>query len=464
VDAGYAVRVLVRGSARRLSGRSWSDDVEIAVGDVLQPDTLPAALEEVDVAFYLIHSMRAGEDFHERDRRAADNFARAAAEAGVGRIIYLGGLGDPAGELSRHLRSRQEVGATLRAHDTPVTEFRAAVVVGSGSVSFEMMRHLTERLPVLISPQWVYTRIQPIGIEDLLRYLVRAPKVPESAGQIVEIGGADVTTYADMMRGYAEERGLTRRLVPVPVLTPRLSSYWVHLVTPIPSNIAQPLIKGLRNEVIVRDDAAQRLFPDVDPLPYRSALRRALRNLRQGRVETIWSDAQASSREELPDEFVIQEQGMFIEKRERTVQAPAGNTFRAFASLGGSTGWPPYDWLWEIRGFLDRLVGGVGLRRGRRHPETLRSGDALDFWRVEKIDPPHHLLLRAEMKLPGEAWLRYRAEPAGEHTTRLEQTAFFAPRGLLGLIYWYVLIPFHTLIFPALLDDVAQRAQRQNRA
>ena len=391
--------------------------------------TLTAAMAGVDLAYYLVHSMRAGADFEARDLQAATAFAEAAAAAGVGRIIYLGGLGDPQADLSRHLRSRQEVGAALRAAQVPVTEFRAAVVVGSGSVSFEMLRHLTERLPLLISPRWVYTRIQPIGISDLLTYLVRAAQVPASAGQIVEIGGADVVTYAQMMAGYAAERGLRRRLVPVPVLTPRLSSYWVHLVTPIPATIARPLIKGLRNEVVVRDDSARQLFPDIEPLTYRAALRRALARVDDGHVETIWSDAQASTREALPPEFVIQEQGMFIEKRERIVAATPDAAFCSFTALGGSTGWPPYDWLWRIRGALDRLVGGVGLRRGRRDPQDLRSGDALDFWRVEGIEPGRYLLLRAEMKLPGQAWLRYEAHPAADGQTRLTQTAFFAPRG-----------------------------------
>jgi uncharacterized protein YbjT (DUF2867 family) len=452
------VRVLVRGGVARLKGRSWADQVEVITGDVLDPAALLHALAGVDVAYYMIHSMSGSADFRERDITAARNFAQVAAACRVQRIIYLGGLGDPAADLSEHLRSRQETGDALRSAGVPVTEFRAAIIVGSGSLSFEMVRHLTERVPVMICPQWVYTRVQPIAIRTVLDYLTAALDTPESAGQVIDIGGADVLTYGEMMMRYARLRGLHRWLVPVPLLTPRLSSYWVHLVTPIPANIARPLIDGLRNEVVASDDSAFRLLPQVLPLDFDTAVNLALQRIQNGEVETVWSDALVSSVGDLPPELVVQEQGMLIERRERTVNAPPADVYRAFCSLGGDSGWPPYTWLWVLRGILDRLVGGVGMRRGRRHPTELRAGEALDFWRVEKVEPDHLLILRAEMKVPGKAWLRFRAKPRADGRTDLVQTAFFAPKGLFGLLYWYSIYPLHKLIFPGMIDEIARRA------
>ena len=457
---GVQVRVLIRGSRSRLNGRSWADKVDIVVGDVLQADTLYPALQGIDVAYYLIHGMADSTEFSQRDIQAAENFVQATARAGVDRIIYLGGLGDPGEELSEHLRSRQETGQALRSTHVPVTEFRAAVVVGSGSLSFELIRHLTERIPILICPRWVFTKVQPIAIEDILSYLTIALVTPESAGEIIEIGGPDVLTYGEMMTRYAQARDLRRYLLPVPVLTPTLSSYWVHLVTPMPARVARPLIKGLRNEVVVRDDKAGKLFPQINPISYDEALSTALSRIRDGRVETIWSDAQQSSRDDLPPVLLTQEQGMFIERRAKTVSAAPDLVFRAFTGLGGQRGWPPYHWLWAIRGLLGRLVGGVGLRRGRRHPDKLRVGDALDFWRVEAVQPNELLILRAEMKLPGQAWLRFRAKKRADGRTDLVQTAFFASRGLLGLLYWYALLPLHSLIFPRMVDYIAQQAEQ----
>lgn len=460
IAEGYRVRVLVRSNRNRLDDRDWSDKVEIVVGDVLKPQTLPDAMQDVDVAYYLIHSMSNNRNFHERDRTAARNFGSAAREADVESIIYLGGLGEDSGQLSEHLRSRQETGHVLRESGVPVTEFRAAIVVGSGSVSFEIVRHLTERLPLMICPKWVYTRVQPIAIFDLLDYLTAALETPKSAGEIIEIGGADVMTYGDMMLGYAKERGLARKLFPVPLLTPYLSSRWVHLVTPIPANIAQPLIKGLRNEVVVTDDKAQRLFPQIQPADYSTAVKRALRRIREGDVETVWSDAVSSSLgDRTPDTFV-EEQGMFIERRERKVNADADNVYHAFVTLGGDQGWPPNTWLWQLRGIMDRMVGGIGLRRGRRHPSRLRTGDALDFWRVEDVVEGSCLLLRAEMKVPGRAWLRFTAEPYDDGTTQLTQTAFFTPKGLFGLLYWYAVYPLHGIVFPSMINSIAQRAEQ----
>lgn len=458
LDAGYRVRAMVRRDPERLKNQPWSADIDIVVADALEPDTLPAAFATVDAAYYLIHSMRAGSAFEERDLRAARNFAQAAATAGLKRLIYLGGLGDEERQLSHHLESRHATGDALRAYGTPVTEFRAAVVVGSGSISFEMVRHLSERLPIMIHPRWADTRIQPISIRDLLAYLVQALTVPESAGQIIEIGGANVTTYGDMMRRYAEIRGLKRWIIRVPLLTPRLSSYWVHWTTPIPAAFARPLIEGAINETVVHGDLAARLFAGIRPISYDDAVRAALDRIEEGHIETIWNDAVASSLGDTPPYTFTQEQGLFIERRERVVRAAPADVYAVFTGLGGARGWPPYQWLWVIRGLLDRAVGGVGLRRGRRHPDALWVGDAVDFWRVEAIEAQRLLRLRAEMKLPGKAWLQFEAQPEAD-ATRLIQTAFFAPKGLLGYLYWYAIYPLHGPIFSRLIEHVVTTAE-----
>ncbi|MGE0592299.1 MAG: SDR family oxidoreductase [Vicinamibacterales bacterium] len=454
---GYAVRCMVR-DASRLDGRAWASQVEVVQGDVLDARTLPPVLDGVDVAYYLVHSLGAGHGFERRDLDAARAFGLAARTAGVRRIIYLGGLGDPATDLSAHLRSRQQTGDALREAGVPVTEFRAAVIVGAGSVSFEMIRYLTERVPVMVCPSWVYTRIQPVAIDDVVEYLAAAPGVPASAGVIVEIGGTDVMTYGEMMTRYARLRGLRRLLVPVPLLTPRLSSYWVHLVTPIPTAIARPLIEGLRNEVVVRDPRAQVLFPAIAPIGYDRAVSAALGHLDAGLVETAWTDALASSLGDVPPVVLATHDGMVLEHRQRIVAASATDVYRAFSQLGGDNGWLYMTWAWRVRGLLDRLVGGVGMRRGRRHPRHVRVGDALDFWRVEAVTPGALLRLRAEMKVPGRAWLQFKAQPQEDGRTLLSQTAFFAPRGLWGLVYWYALYPIHQVIFSGMVRRVADRA------
>ena len=461
LETGVRVRVMVRGSRERLNGRSWQNQVEIAIGDVLDPASLAGALAGIDVAYYLIHSMSGNKEFSERDITAAQNFARAAAEAGVQRIIYLGGLGDPDSKLSEHLRSRQETGDALRQFGVPVTEFQAGMVVGSGSLSFEMLRNLTERLPAMIAPRWVYTRTQPIAVRDVLNYLIKALDVHESAGQTIEIGGADVLTNAEMMMTYARIRGLRRLIIPVPVLTPHLSSYWVHWTTPVPASVARPLIAGLRNELIVRDGRAREIFPDIEPIDYETAVHLALSRIREGDIETLWSDALASSQGDIKPVHLTQEQGMLIERRQTAVAASPHAVFLAFTSLGGNTGWPPFNWLWQIRGTLDRLVGGVGMRRGRRHPLELRRGEALDFWRVEAVEPDQLLRLRAEMRLPGQGWLQFEANDRADGQTDLIQTAYFAPKGLSGLLYWYSIYPLHGLIFSRMIEFVAHRAGQQ---
>lgn len=458
LDRGHTVRCMVRDPAR-LRGRSWAERVDIVSGDVLEAVTLGPALDGIEVAYYLVHSLGAGRDFHDRDLRAARAFGEAAAAAGVARIVYLGGLGDAAGALSEHLRSRHDTGAALSAAGVPVTEFRAAVIVGSGSVSFEMIRYLTERVPVMVCPSWVYTRIQPIAIRDVLAYLAAAVETPASTGRIVEIGGSDVLTYGEMMTGYAEVRGLSRWLLPVPFLTPRLSSYWVHLVTPVPSAIARPLIEGLRNEVVVRDPAARTMFPAIAPIGYLDAVRRALDRFDAENVETAWSDALTSSLPTSTPVVLTTLDGMMMERRQMTIDAPPERAFAVFSSLGGATGWLCLNWAWQLRGAFDRLIGGVGMRRGRRHPHHLRIGDAVDFWRVEAVEPGRLVRLRAEMKVPGRAWLEFQARAQEDGRTLVTQTAFFAPRGLLGLLYWYGIYPVHGLIFGGMIRAIARQAE-----
>jgi uncharacterized protein YbjT (DUF2867 family) len=456
---GCRVRCLVRDAAR-LQGRAWLSQVEVVQGDMLEPASLAAAMRGVQVVYYLVHSLGGGADFSERDLTAAGNCARAAAAVGVQRIIYLGGLGVDDERLSPHLRSRQETGVALRSAGVPVTEFRAAVIVGSGSLSFEMIRYLTERLPVMICPRWVFTRVQPIAIRNVLDYLVAALSCPASAGRIIEIGGQDVVTYAEMMTGYAKARGLHRHLLAVPVLTPRLSSYWVHLVTPIPANIAQPLIKGLGNEVVVHDDSARGLFPAIQPMDYQTAVRLALQKVEAHGVETAWTDALTSSQGDKTPVLLTSREGMVIEQRQRTVAANPDAVYRSFSQLGGARGWLYMDWAWQLRGMVDRLCGGVGMRRGRRDPEALRVGDSLDFWRVEAVEPGRLIRLRAEMRVPGLAWLEFKALPGATGETQLVQTAFFEPKGLFGLAYWYALYPIHGLIFSGLIRRIGEIAER----
>jgi uncharacterized protein YbjT (DUF2867 family) len=346
LESGFQVRVLVR-DVERIKGRSWQDKVEVFAGDVLQSDTLNPAMEGVNAAYYMIHSMMDSSDFHQRDLVAAKNFGQAAKDAKVQRIIYLGGLGESDSDLSKHLRSRQQTGNVLRESGIPVTEFRAAIIVGSGSVSFEMIRYLTERLPVMICPQWVYTKVQPISIGNVLDYLVSALDTPGSAGRIIEIGGKDVLTYGDMMQQYAQVRGLKRWLLPVPVLTPRLSSHWVHWITPIPKEIAQPLIEGLRNEVIMRDDTSSQIFPQIEPMDYRSAVKLALGRLEADRIESRWSDSLASSQGDTPSVVLASKEGMIIERRQKLVDARPVDVYESFTSLGGEQGWMYMDWAWQ---------------------------------------------------------------------------------------------------------------------
>jgi uncharacterized protein YbjT (DUF2867 family) len=455
IAAGHRVVALARDPSR-LSGRSWHG-VEVRQGDVLDAPSLVPALQDMEVVYYLVHSMAQGAaGFEERDRVAAGNFGAAARTAGVKRIIYLGGLGGDREQLSSHLASRQHVGDLLRESGVPVTEFRAAVVVGAGSVSFEMIRYLTERLPVMITPRWVATRCQPIAIDNVLDYLEQCLSEPRSIGATLEIGGPDILTYGAMMHGYATIRGLKRFLIPVPVLTPRLSSYWVDLVTPIPAAYSHPLIEGMRSEVIVRDQTARELF-HVRLISFDEAVRLALDHTRSGEIETCWAGAQARLR---PGLTLKDTEGMIVEERRLASAADAAALYAAFAGIGGRRGWLYADSLWQIRGLADRLVGGVGMRRGRRTADDLRPGDALDFWRVEAVERGRLTRLRAEMKVPGRAWLQFEAQPREGGGSLLVQTAFFEPHGLAGLIYWWALYPVHQVIFSGLARAVVRRAER----
>jgi uncharacterized protein YbjT (DUF2867 family) len=445
----------------RLRGRWWAEQVEVAEGDALKPETLLGALQGVDAAYYFVHSLYAGPGYHEMDLRAARDFSHAAQRAGVGRILYLGGLGNPADQLSPHLRSRQETGAALRDGGVPVTEFRSAIVIGTGSGSFEMIRYLTERLPVMTSPRWARSLIQPIAIDDVLAYLTAALETPESAGKVIEIGGTDVMTYGDTLLAYAQIRGLRRLLLILPVLTPALSSHWVGWVTPVSARIARPLIEGLRHDIVVRDDTARRLFPDIHPMDYRRSVRLALADLHPARVGTAWLDAQAALRGDPEPTVSVLQEGMYIWRVTRPVDASPEAVYATFAGLGGKRGWLYANWAWRLRGTVDRLLGGVGLRRGRRHPDEVAVGDTVDLTRVEAVEPGRLLRLHVEAKMPGRFWLQFEAHPLEEGRTRLVETIFFDARGLLGFLYWHAFHWLHTRVFSGQADEIAHRAERR---
>ena len=452
---GHRLRCVARNPSR-LEGRPWPG-VEIVQGDLEDPAAPAQILHNIDVAYYLVHSMAAGQAFRERDRAMALAFGAAAAQAGVRRIIYLGGLGDPEKVRSKHLVSRQEVGRSLAAAGVPVVEFRAAVIVGSGSASFEMIRHLTERLPVMIAPMWMNTRCQPIGIRSVMEYLVEALDHPTAEG-IYEIGGEDILSYREMMLHYARIRGLRRFILAFPVPKPELSSRWVDLFTPIPYRIAQPLVESLQTEVVVRSQRARVTF-SVQPTGYNYAVQLALTRLAEDSVETTWASSLSSLTQDQPEADVLgSHEGLLLDRHQRRVRAEPGKVFEAICSLGGEEGWPVGNTLWQLRGLMDRMVGGVGMRRGRRHPRELWVGDPLDFWRVEALEVPHLLRLRAEMKLPGRAWLQFevRPDPGG---SRVEQTAFFEPWGILGYLYWFSVLPFHRFLFPGLIDALKKKSE-----
>ncbi len=455
LEAGYRVRCLARARGK-LAAHVWAADprVEIVEGDVGEPEALQIALAGCTAAYYLVHSMVAtGAAYAAQDRALAEAFAGAAGRAGLERLVYLGGLGELGDGLSEHLESRREVERRLQSGPIPVTVLRAAMIIGSGSASFEILRYLVERLPVMITPKWVATECQPIAVRNVLRYLVACLDVPETRGRTLDIGGPDVLSYRAIMDVMAEERGLPRRIViPVPVLTPRLSSLWIHLVTPLSRRIARPLAEGLRNRVVCRNDDAQRLMPG-SLLTVREAIRAALQRLKAGDVETAWSTAGP-----IPGDPDWAGGTVFTDSRSVAIAASPARVFAAVRRIGGGHGWYAADRLWRLRGLLDRLVGGPGLRRGRRDPDSVGYGEALDFWRVTGLVPDRRLALRAEMKLPGEALLEFTVEPEGANA-RLVQTARFLPRGLLGLAYWYAVLPFHGIVFAGMLQGIRREAE-----
>ena len=470
LDRGYTIRCFAR-DERRLRAQPWGDQVEVAVGDALKADTIPPAMEGVDTAYYLIHSLGSDDDFAERDRQAAANFRRAAEQKGVDRIIYLGGMRPKGDRASKHLRSRIETGDVLRDGPIPVTEFRAAQIVGSGSLSFELVRYLTERVPVMICPKWVHTPTQPIAIRNVLEYLLEALEVPESRDEIIEIGGADVLTYREMFETYAKVRDLDRTIINVPFLTPRLSSHWVGLVTPIPNHIARPLIEGLDNEVVVEDPAkARRLFPDIDPIPFEAAVRLAMRRVESHEIPTVWNSAVSSAAESTVtgQEDMVSSldttEGLYRETRKVNVHVSPSEAFSVVKQLGGDTGWLYADVLWRLRGWIDQILGGVGFRKGRRSATDLRVGDAVDFWRVESIEDSgeHSMLrLRAEMRLPGRAWMQFDVSTANDdpEAATITQTVFFEPKGLWGTLYWNLIALPHRILFAGMLDALRRRIE-----
>jgi uncharacterized protein YbjT (DUF2867 family) len=453
LEDGHNVSCLVR-NPRRLENKPWGKNVTVYKGDVLDVSTLTEPFRESDIIYYLIHSMGSGgQDFEALDRTAARNAARTAEENNSKRIIYLGGLGKTDGDQSPHLRSRNEVAEILRSHKTPVTIFRAAVIVGSGSLSFELIHHLVNRLPVMICPRWIYSKTQPIGIADVLAYLREAIAEPLSADKNIDIGGPDIMNYGDMMMAVANELKLRRYLIPVPVLTPRLSSYWVNLVTPIPSSVANALIESLRYDTVCDNSLASEIF-DIAPLPFKDAVRRALNSVATHNVETLWTGAGG-------DILPVEIDPTHFKKDIRTIEVKTSveNLFSVIKSIGGENGWYYADWLWRFRGFLDKQMGGVGLRRGRRDPIRIEIGEPLDFWRVEEYIENNRLRLKAEMKVGGHVWLEFEVESIDDNKSRLTQTAEFYPRGLWGLLYWYSIYPIHALVFRGLIRSIARRAE-----
>jgi len=463
LDEGYNVRCLTR-SASKLLARSWAENerVEIVQGDASDEDLLTESMRGCTAAYYLIHSMdTTNSSYRQRDLQLAELFGRAASNAGVQRIIYLGGLGELGTGLSEHLSSRREVESALKQSGVQVTVLRAAMIIGSGSASFEILRYLVERLPIMITPRWVSTESQPIAVRDVLYYLITALRTPETIGRVLDIGGPDVWSYQRIMEEMATVLGLQRRVViPVPVLTPRLSSLWIHLVTPLNKEIARPLAEGLRNRVVCRDNEIQHIMPHAC-LPVHEAMEAAVAKVQSGSVETAWSDAGVIAGD--PSWAGGTE---FSDQRELLVQANTDAVWRAVSGLGGERGYYGVDWLWRLRGRMDRLIGGPGLRRGRRNPDHLQFGDALDFWRVTAITPGERLELTAEMRLPGTATLGFELLPTPDQPgiTRLQMTARFRPRGLLGIAYWYSVLPLHGFVFRGMLKGIAREALERTPA
>lgn len=465
---GHRVRVLAR-SPEKLNDVPWADDVEIARGDLSDADSLVAAFESIDVVYYLVHSMSSGGEFVDAERIGAENVAKAAVAAGVGRIVYLGGLHPDESDLSPHLRSRTQVGEILIGSGVPTIVLQAGIVIGSGSASFEMMRHLTNRLPVMTTPKWVNNLIQPIAARDVLHYLVESAHAPIETSRTYDIGGPDVLRYADMMKGYAEVAGLRRRrIIVLPVLTPRLAGLWISFVTPIPKAIGSALIESIDNDAVMKEHDIDQLIsrPDEGLIPYREAVRLALHKVETGEVETNWASASSAGApsDPLPSDPDWAGEIVYTDERGKECDADAESVWAVIESIGGENGWYSFPVAWSVRGWLDRAAGGVGLKRGRRDPKRLHTGDALDFWRVEHIERGTLLRLRAEMRAPGGAWLEWRVESTGPGRSRLDQRAIFLPRGIAGRSYWYALVPFHGIIFKGMVNNITGAAMRAKEA
>lgn len=454
IEQGHEVSVLVR-DPRRIEGRAWADHVRPITGDLLEPSGLADAFRDVDAAYYLVHSLWSGSDFARRDREAALNFAQAAK--GVGHVIYLGGLVPRTGATSEHQLSRLEVGEILRGN-LPTTELRAGPIIGSGSGSFEMIRYLSERIPIVIGPRAMLNTVQPIAIRDVLSYLLLT--LDQDPRGVIEIGGADQPSFKEMILQYAQVRRLRRLVLALPLpFAPNLIASWVNLVTPVPRELAAPLLSGIRCPIVADPTRARALFPQVSPITYRTAVELALGKIEQGQVETRWSGALGAG----PTYALHDWEGLVREVRSRVVDAPPERVFRVCSSLGGDRGWLVWMWAWRARGIIDKIVGGPGLRRGRRDLHDLLPGEAVDFWRVEVVDRPRLLRLRAEMRVPGRAWLQWETRPENGGT-RLIQTALFGPRGLMGTLYWDALYFLHGRIFNDLVDAIRMEAEKEERS
>jgi uncharacterized protein YbjT (DUF2867 family) len=461
LERGYRVRAMAR-KPDQLKGRAWFSSIEVVSGDVMYAESLSAALTGVHTAYYLVHNMLLGRGYTAFELDGAFNFASAAADAGVEHIIYLGGLADPTQEIAPHLRSRIATGEVLRQGKVPVTEFRAGVIVGPGSISFEMIRFMMEQFPILPAPNWLQNKSQPIAIQNILDYLLDALENPEGRGRIFEIGGPDVKVYADLMLTYARLRGLRRRLFLLPGIPVWFMAWWVEKLTPVPYRIARALVDGLRNDSVVRDDSARRVFSSVKLIDYETAVTSSLEKLHPKTLEPVWADDARAAR-------VIKHEGFFVDHRRIEVTAPPESVYRVFASMGGRNGWPYANWLWQLRGWLDKLLGGVGLRgRSPLSPTSppklgegteARSDDIVDYYRIEAIKSDSMMRLHSELRAPGDGWMEWRVEPVSAQTSVLTQTAFFAPRGLAGCLYWYLLYPLHRLVFHGLIHAIAKRSE-----
>lgn len=459
-EAGAPVRCMARNPAH-LQGRAAST-TEVVEGDLLDASSLVQALSGTQTLYYLAHSMGDKGDFEARELQAAQNCAEAAKKAGVERIIYLGGLGTDDGELSKHLRSRHKVGEILRESGVKCIEFRASIVIGSGSLSFELVRSLVRVLPVMITPKWLEVEAQPISITDLLHYLVQAKDIPLDASRIYEIGGSEIITYGGLLKEYARQRGLRRYMIKVPVLTPRLSSLWLHLVTPVNAGVGRKLIESILHPTVVQDTRALTDF-DIAPMGVSESIAQALRYEDKEFAETKWSHSISAFAPQTLWGGVTFRSRIF-DCREVEVRATPEEAFAPIRRIGGKQGWYYGNWLWGFRGFLDILAGGVGRRRGRRDPETPLVGDAVDWWRVEAYEPHERLYLRAEMKVPGRAWLEFTVTPIDDERVAIRQTAIFDPLGVWGLAYWYSLYILHQFVFNGMLRNIARTADPQASA